>query len=445
VVAEAPSAVPALVPLPLTLLPLPSLPFSDLQALHARMGEPVTDLEAADAIRTINRSGGNAITFEDFASYWQDSHPSLRKVWNAAEPSAIDAERQRKRDRYRARFKTLRARLPQGNFGNIFTEDEGVCPSLGYRLRFYYFDNERKQKLPISPWHDVPLRNGDDTFNAVIEIPKWSRRKFEIATGEAGNPIHIDTKNGVLREFTYGDLCFNYGAFPQTYEDPMWVSPDTGCAGDNDPLDLVEVGSRMWPTGAIVRVRPLGVLALIDDGETDWKIVCISEEDPLAEFLHDITDMDVYMPGMLDAIRRWFKFYKSPVINEFGFAGEFQGRAYAESIIDETHRHWKHLIGRSEAQTALEGGASSGGTSAATSVPGSPSSSAFAQPGSGRGGSPTGNGPAANGERSQLSLGRQSGLDLGPGLNPGLAISSSGLKRSSSRNALATLFGSASR
>ena len=40
------------------------------------------------------------------------------------------------------------------------------------------------------------------------------------------------------------------------------------CSGDNDPIDIVDVGAKMWSTGSIVRVKLLGVLAMIDDGET---------------------------------------------------------------------------------------------------------------------------------------------------------------------------------
>ena len=29
----------------------------------------------------------------------------------------------------------------------------------------------------------------------------------------------------------------------QTWEDPSHVSDDTGCIGDNDPLDVVEIGT----------------------------------------------------------------------------------------------------------------------------------------------------------------------------------------------------------
>lgn len=42
--------------------------------------------------------------------------------------------------------------------------------------------------------------------------------------------------------------------------------------GDNDPLDVVEIGSRRLATGGVYAVKPLAVLAMIDEGELDWKV-----------------------------------------------------------------------------------------------------------------------------------------------------------------------------
>ena len=79
----------------------------------------------------------------------------------------------------------------------------------------------------MSLWHDVSLRapDGDDLYNFICEIPKWTRKKYEIATDEADNPIKQDSKKGKLREFKRGDLAFNYGCFPQTWEDPTHIHP----------------------------------------------------------------------------------------------------------------------------------------------------------------------------------------------------------------------------
>lgn len=42
--------------------------------------------------------------------------------------------------------------------------------------------------------------------------------------------------------------------------------------GDNDPVDVVEIGSRTLEQGGVYPVKPLGVYAMIDDGELDWKV-----------------------------------------------------------------------------------------------------------------------------------------------------------------------------
>jgi nucleosome-remodeling factor subunit len=39
----------------------------------------------------------------------------------------------------------------------------------------------------------------------------------------------------------------------------------------------------------VVPVKILGALALIDEGETDWKIVTIDVRDPLAKEIKDLT------------------------------------------------------------------------------------------------------------------------------------------------------------
>ncbi len=114
--------------------------------------------------------------------------------------------------------------------------------------------------------------------------------------------------------------------------------------GDNDPIDVVDIGTKQWTTGSIVRVKLLGVLAMIDAGETDWKCIGINVEDPLATMLHDIDDLYVHMPGAVEALHKWLKLYKSPAINEFAFEGRAQNRAFAEALVEETHEQWQALI-----------------------------------------------------------------------------------------------------
>ena len=62
--------------------------------------------------------------------------------------------------------------------------------------------------------------------------------------------------------------------------------------GDNDPVDVVEIGSKTLATGSVHPVKPLAVLAMIDDGELDWKIIAIKADDPKAASVNDVEDVD---------------------------------------------------------------------------------------------------------------------------------------------------------
>lgn len=341
---------------------------SDLQRLHAKLGEPVTAEEAAEAVALLALDGGSSVTFDDFAKYWDGSSPAHSKTalysragaasGGAVAPSARDAARRS----YAAKFKFIKARMPSGSLGKVFTVPSGAESSLEYRLAFFFQERDGAERVPISPWHDIPLRNASSSdINMVVEIPKWTRAKMEITTTEPYNPIRQDVKNGIPRIYAYGDQLFNYGALPQTWEDPAHRSPDTGCLGDNDPLDAVEIGSKQWATGSVVRVKVLGVIGLIDAGETDWKLIVISSEDAMAPLLNDVADVRVHLPGLLEALTRWLRDYKLPEVqNAFAFGGEPRGRAYAEALVAETHAAWSRLVAGAEGT----GGAGAGGAHA---------------------------------------------------------------------------------
>merc|ERR1711972_150697 len=132
---------------------------------------------------------------------------------------------------------------------------------------------------PISPWHDIRLQTAQyGVLNAVIEIPKMTMPKMEVATKEENNPIAQDMKKGKLRDY-HGPIFWNYGCLPQTWEDPN-VKGDSevdGAFGDNDPVDVVEIGASSLPMGSFTPVKALGVLSMIDDGELDWKVIAIKK------------------------------------------------------------------------------------------------------------------------------------------------------------------------
>ncbi|XP_062850806.1 inorganic pyrophosphatase 2, mitochondrial [Trichomycterus rosablanca] len=249
------------------------------------------------------------------------------------------------------------------NMSEYITEERGRPNSAEYRI--YFKTSEGKY---ISPFHDIPLYasdqrendvptkrrkrgDGELLFNMVVEVPRWSNAKMEIATKEALNPIKQDVKKGKLRYvanvFPHKGYVWNYGALPQTWEDPHHTDRDTECCGDNDPIDVCDIGSKVCSPGQVIRVKVLGILALIDEGETDWKVIAINAEDPDAAKLNGIEDVRASRPGHLEATVDWFRKYKIPdgkPENRFAFDGHFKDKDFAVEVIKSTHRYWRALV-----------------------------------------------------------------------------------------------------
>lgn len=65
---------------------------------------------------------------------------------------------------------------------------------------------------------------------------------------------------------------------------------------------MFEIGSRNAKRGEVVQVKILGIVAIIDDGETDWKVISIDVNDPKANQVNDIGDIDEIFPRLLTSL-----------------------------------------------------------------------------------------------------------------------------------------------
>mmetsp|Transcript_13390 Transcript_13390/g.44103 ORF Transcript_13390/g.44103 Transcript_13390/m.44103 type:complete len:284 (+) Transcript_13390:1246-2097(+) len=219
---------------------------------------------------------------------------------------------------------------------------DGEFPSMEFRIKF-----KDAAGKAISPWHDVPLWvTPGEVCNFICEIPKETKAKMEVATDEPLTPIKQDTKKGKLRDYPY-NINWNYGMLPQTWEDPGHKSDEVeGMFGDNDPVDVVEIGSKTLEMGSVVQVKPVGVYAMIDDGELDWKVIAINVEDPKAGEINDVADVEKHFPGELEKIRVWFRDYKMPdgkPANKFGLDDQCMDKAYTLKVIEETAEFYNKL------------------------------------------------------------------------------------------------------
>jgi 3'-phosphoadenosine 5'-phosphosulfate synthase len=222
------------------------------------------------------------------------------------------------------------------------TTSEGAFGSNSFRLKSTSYE---------SFWHDVSLRpsSGDEAvINLITEIPMYMTAKMEVSKEHSNNPIAQDiNKDGSPRYYTYGTPFFNYGLIPQTWEDPN-VKSAAGNGGDNDPIDVMELGSEPLKMGSITPCRVLGSLELIDEGETDHKVLCISLGDKDASKIHSMDDLERIKPGTLTKLLDWLKRYKtSDGKGENSLASDTPKTvSQTTQIISETHYRWRSLCGK---------------------------------------------------------------------------------------------------
>ena len=134
-------------------------------------------------------------------------------------------------------------------------------------------------------------RNPPDDINVIIEV----------ALG--GEPIkyEMDKEAGtlVVDRFLYTPMRYpgNYGFVPHTLSD------------DGDPIDVLVANTRPIIPGAVINVRPVGVLKMADDGGEDEKIIAVPSSKLTQRYIniHNYTDL----PSItLEQIQHFFEHYK---------------------------------------------------------------------------------------------------------------------------------------
>lgn len=201
--------------------------------------------------------------------------------------------------------------------------------------------------LTVSPWHDVPLKDTvTGLYNMVVEIPMYSTAKMEVSKEEIGNPIMQDIKDNRPRYYSYGIPFFNYGLLPQTWENPTVSDPVTGAKGDGDPIDVIEIGTGPLGMGSIVKIKVLGSMELIDEGETDHKIIALREGDIHFDNVHNMGDLEKVKPGVTATLLDWLKNYKTSDGKPVNRLKQDEPTSSFEAIqiINEVHGYYKDLI-----------------------------------------------------------------------------------------------------
>lgn len=152
----------------------------------------------------------------------------------------------------------------------------------------------------------------------VVEIPAGTNKKIEY--DYKSNSFKNDQKNGKNRVIQFLPYLGNYGFIPST-------NMDKSLGGDGDALDVLVLASAQ-PTGTILRVIPIGLLKLSDNGEIDNKIIAIPAEaqDRIIDVISFRALRSMY-PEVPNIIEHWFLDYKGNYSMELvGWGDEGEAR-----------------------------------------------------------------------------------------------------------------------
>jgi inorganic pyrophosphatase len=174
----------------------------------------------------------------------------------------------------------------------------------------------------MNPWHDIPV--GDtppEIVNAIIEIPKGSKGKFE---------IHKESGLLMLDRVLFSAVHYpaNYGFIPQTY------------CGDKDPLDILVIMSIDLPPLCMIDAKVIGVMRMVDQGEADDKIIAVALNDMSVNHINDISELP---PHTTVEIRRFFEDYKK-LENKQVVVEDFLGKSDALRIVQESIELYKETF-----------------------------------------------------------------------------------------------------
>jgi len=124
--------------------------------------------------------------------------------------------------------------------------------------------------------------------NAIVEIPKGRRSKFE-----------VDQATGLMRLdrylFSSSHYPGDYGFIPQTL------------AEDGDNLDILVMVNEPTFSGCLIQARVLGLFRMIDRGLHDYKVLAVPSSDPLFNEIQDLGDVPKHY---LREVEHFFASYK---------------------------------------------------------------------------------------------------------------------------------------
>jgi inorganic pyrophosphatase len=159
-------------------------------------------------------------------------------------------------------------------------------------------------------------KNAPKEVNVIIEVPMGSDPiKYEI--DKESGAVFVD-------RFLHTPMFYpcNYGFIPHTLSD------------DGDPADVLVVGQHVIQPGAVIPVKPIGVLIMEDEAGQDEKILAVPTA-KINPYYADIENHSDLPQILLDQISHFFEHYKDLEKNKWVKVVGWEGREKAEQLIED--------------------------------------------------------------------------------------------------------------
>ena len=156
--------------------------------------------------------------------------------------------------------------------------------------------------------------------------------KVEIAKGSS-NKIEY---NKVKKRFELDRVLSVAMAYPEEYG----VIPET-LAPDGDELDVICLTIQPTFSGLCVPIRIIGVLKMIDGGESDDKILAVNAAEPELNYIQKLADVP---PPTKEKIQHFFAHYKDLEKKKVK-VGEFEGQEQAEKVLKKCQKLYQKQQG----------------------------------------------------------------------------------------------------
>lgn len=171
---------------------------------------------------------------------------------------------------------------------------------------------QRTGYMDVPPGTDIP-----SVVNAIVEIPKGRRNKFE-----------VDKKTGLMRldRYLYSSSHYpgDYGFIPQTL------------AEDGDALDILVMVNEPTFSGCLIEARVLGLFRMKDRGVNDFKILGVPNTDPLFAESRNLRDVPSHFLREVEHFFGTYKQLEGVTIETMGWATAQDATAEVQAAV---HRY----------------------------------------------------------------------------------------------------------